>query len=93
MLLTDAFENFGDLCLEYYGLEPAHYFLLPNFAWDAMLLKTGIEIGPLYDKNMYEMMENSFRGGMCQVNHKEAEAMMDDCGESKRSNYYQLLGR
>ena len=40
LLLTDVFENLRDLCLEYYGLDPAHYFTLPNFAWDAMLLKT-----------------------------------------------------
>jgi hypothetical protein len=91
LLLTDASENFGGLCLEYYGLEPAHYFTLPNFAWDAMLLKTGIEIGPLSDKNMYEMIEKGFRGGMCQVSHKEAEAMMDDYDESKRSNYINYL--
>ena len=38
LLLTDVFENFRDLCLEYYQLDPAHYFTLPNFAFDAMLL-------------------------------------------------------
>ena len=65
LLLTDVFENFRDLCLEYYGLDPAHYFTLPNFAWDAMLLKTGIEIDPLTDKEMYEMIEKGLRGGMC----------------------------
>ena len=84
-------KNFRGLCLEYYGLEPAHYFTLPNFAWDDMLLKTGIEIGPLSDKNMYEMIEKGFRGGMCQVSHKEAEAMMDDYDENKRSNYINYL--
>ena len=57
LLLTDVFENFRDLCLEYYGLDPANYFTVPNFAWDAMLLKTGIVLEPLIDKNMYEMIE------------------------------------
>ena len=57
LLLTDVSENFRDLCLEYYGLDPAHYFTLPNFAWDAMLLKTGVEIDPLTDQEMYEMIE------------------------------------
>ena len=74
LLLTDVFENFRDLCLEYYGLDPAHYFTLPNFAWDAMLLKTGVEIDPLTDQEMYEMIEKGLRGGMCQVSHKEAKA-------------------
>ena len=56
LLLTDVFENFRDLCLEYYGLDPAHYFTLPNFSWDAMLLKTDVKIDPLTDKDMYEMI-------------------------------------
>ena len=36
-LLTDVFDNFRTLCIDYYGLDPAHYYTLPNFAWDAML--------------------------------------------------------
>ena len=39
LLLTDVFENFRSRCLEDYGLDPAHYLTLPNFSWDAMLLK------------------------------------------------------
>ena len=44
MLLTAVFENFRNMCMDYYGLDPAHYYTLPNFAWDAMLLKTGIKL-------------------------------------------------
>ena len=95
LLLTDVFENFRDLCLEYDGLDPAHYFTLPNFAWDAMLLKTGVEIDPLTDKDMYEMSEKGLRGGMCQVSHKEAKAnnkyMGEDYDENKPSNYINYL--
>ena len=72
LLLTDVFEKFRDLCLEYYGLDPAHYFTLPNFAWDAMLLKTGVVLEPITDQEIYEMIERGLRGGMCQVGHKEA---------------------
>ena len=36
-LLADVFENFRDMCLDYYGLDPAHYYTLPNVAWGAML--------------------------------------------------------
>lgn len=63
LLLTDIFENFRDLCLEYYKLDPAHYFTLPNYAWDAMLLKTDIRIKPITDQEMYEMVERGLRGG------------------------------
>ena len=75
LLLTDVFENFRDLCLEYYGLDPAHYFTLPNFAWDAMLLKTGVVIEPMTDQTMYEMVEKGLRGGMCQVIRKRKQTI------------------
>ena len=95
LLLTDVYENFRDLCLEYYKLDPAHYFTLPNFAWDAMLLKTDITITPMEDKEMYEMVEKGLRGGMCQVSRKEAIAnnkyMGQDYDESKPSNYITYL--
>ena len=85
LLLTDVFEN----------LDPAHYFTLPNFAWDAMLLKTGVILEPLTDQSMYEMIEKGLRGGMCQVSHKEAKAnnkyMNDDYDEQKPSNYINYL--
>ena len=95
LLLTDVFENFRDLCLEYYGLDPAHYFTLPNFAWDAMLLKTEVVIDPITEKEMYEMIEKGLRGGMCQVSHKQAKAnnkyMMEDYDENRPSNYINYL--
>ena len=95
LLLTDIFKNFRDLCLEYYKLDPAHYFTLPNFAWDAMLLKTNIIIKPIRDQEMYEMIERGLRGGMCQVSRKEAKAnnkhMGEDYDETKPSNYITYL--
>ena len=33
-LLTDVFENFRDMCLNYYGLDPAYYITLPNYSWN-----------------------------------------------------------
>ena len=30
LLLADVFENFIDTCLEYYGLDPCHYFSSPG---------------------------------------------------------------
>ena len=96
LLLTDVFENFRDLCLEYYELDPAHYLTLPNFAWDAMLLKTKHVIYPITNKEMYEFVEKGLRGGMCQVSHKEAVAnnkyMGEDYDEKKTPFLHNLLG-
>ena len=62
------------MCLDYYGLDPAHYYTLPNFAWDAMLLKTGIKLEQIHDLEMYEMIEKGLRGGVCQVSQKHITA-------------------
>lgn len=41
VLLADVFENFRKTCLEYYKLDPAHYFTSPGLSWEAMLKMTG----------------------------------------------------
>ena len=38
LLLADDFENFISTCLEYYGLDPCHYFSSRRLSWNAMLL-------------------------------------------------------
>ena len=43
-LLTDVFENFRDMCLNYYGLDPAYYITLPNYSWNAFLSLTGVRL-------------------------------------------------
>ncbi|KAL9963656.1 hypothetical protein ACROYT_G027183 [Oculina patagonica] len=39
LLLADVFENFRKTCLQYYKLDPCHYFTSPGLSWDAMLIK------------------------------------------------------
>ena len=95
LLLTDVFENFRTQCLKDYELDPAHYYTLPNFSWDAMLLKTGISLDLIYDEEVYKMVERGLRGGMCQVSHRKAEAnnkyMEGLYDESKPSSYINYL--
>ncbi|XP_070529934.1 uncharacterized protein [Cardiocondyla obscurior] len=52
LLLADVFENFRDRCVESYGLDPAHYYTLPGFTWDAMLKHTRINFELLTDIDM-----------------------------------------
>ena len=40
LLLADVFENFRKKCLEYYALDPAHYYTAPGLSWDAALKMT-----------------------------------------------------
>ena len=39
LLLADVFENFRDVCIENYKLDPAWYYTTPGLAWDACLLR------------------------------------------------------
>ena len=40
ILLADIFENFRDVCLKNYKLDPAWYHTSPGLSWDALLKKT-----------------------------------------------------
>ena len=35
--LADVFENFRDICLNYYGLDAAHFYTSPGLTWQAAL--------------------------------------------------------
>ena len=75
LLLTDVFEAFRKIMMKNYQLDPANgYFTLPNFAWDAMLKKTGVELEQLTDINMYNMCELGIRGGISMITHRYAKA-------------------
>ena len=91
LLLTDIFENFRGVCIKDYGLDLAYYYTLPNFAFDAMLKLTGVEIDLVYEQEMYEMIEAGLRGGMTQTICKKAEAnnkyMEEDHDKSRESSY------
>ena len=39
LLLAVVFENFRDMCLKEYELDPAHFLSLPELAWQACLKK------------------------------------------------------
>ena len=77
LLLCDVFERFIDVCLEYYGLDPCHYFSAPGLSWDAMLKMTGVELELISDIDMHLFIEKVMRGGIsyiakryCKANNK-----------------------
>jgi len=47
LMLADVLENFRDVCLENYGLDPTWYYTSPGLSWDAMLKCTKIKLQPL----------------------------------------------
>ena len=67
MLLADVFEKFINTCLEYYGLNPCHYFSSPGLSWDAMLKMTGIELELTSDIDKHLFTEKGMRGGISYI--------------------------
>ena len=67
LLLADVFEKFISTCLEYYGLDPCHYFSSPGLSWDAMLKMTKIELELISDIDMYIFIEEGMRGGISYI--------------------------
>ena len=70
LLLADIFENFRKMCLEHYKLDPANYLTAASLAWDAMLLKTKVELELISDPEVLAMVEKSKRGGLTFVGSK-----------------------
>ncbi|KAE9540697.1 hypothetical protein AGLY_003942 [Aphis glycines] len=73
LLLADVFENFRDLCLNTYNLDPSYYFTAPAFSFDAMLKYTAIKLDLLTDYEMLLMIENGIRGGLTQASMRYAK--------------------
>ncbi|XP_025264492.1 uncharacterized protein LOC112637944 [Camponotus floridanus] len=75
LLLADVFENFRSACLESYeSLDPAYYFTLPGYTWDAMLKYTGVRFDLLTDIDMMMFVERGIRGGLSQCSNRYARA-------------------
>ena len=94
LLLADVFENFRDMCLKVYELDPAQFLSLPGLAWQACLKKTNIELELLTDHDMLLMVEKGIRAGICHSIHRYAKAnnkYMKNYNNNEESSYIQYL--
>ena len=74
LLLADAFENFRNMCIEVYELDPAHFLSAPGLALQACLKKTDEKLELLTDVDMLLMVEKGIRGGICHAIYRYAKA-------------------
>ena len=67
LLLADVFEKFIDLCLEFYKLDPCHYFSSPRLSQNVMLKMTGVKLEKISEIDMYLFIEQGLRGGISDI--------------------------
>ena len=94
LLLADVFENFRRTAMATYGLDPAHYYTLPGYSWDALLKCTYIELDQITEANMYLFIEKGLRGGISMVSHRHAIAnnpSMENYDPEQPTSFLQYL--
>ena len=64
LLLADVFENFRNMCIKVYELDPAYFLSAPGLAWQPCLKKTKVELELITDPDMLLMVEKGIRGGI-----------------------------
>lgn len=90
LLLADIFENFQNISLECYDLDPCHFYTSPGLSWQAMLKKTGVTLELLTDIDQILFIERGIRGGISQISNRYAIAnnlYLDEYDPSKETSY------
>ena len=64
LLLADVFENFRNMCIKIYELDPAKFLSAPGLAWQATLKKAKVELYLLTDIDVLLMVEKGIGGGI-----------------------------
>lgn len=82
LLLADVFENFRDVCMKNYRLDPAWYFTSPGLAWDAALKLTKVKLELLSDYDMILMIKHGIRGGISMISNRLGNAYNKYMGEA-----------
>ena len=94
LLLADVYENFRNMCLDIYELDPVYFVSAPGLAWQACLKKTGVKLELLTDYDMILMIEKGIRGGICQATHRYAKAnnkYMKNYDKNNKSSYVEYF--
>ena len=82
LLLADVFEKRINTSLDYYGLDPCHYFSSPGLSWDIMVRMTRIELDLISDIDMHLLIEKGRRGGTYYI------AKRNECYDSIKESIY-----
>ena len=93
LLLADVFENFKNMCIKVYKLDPAHFLSAPGLAWQACLEKTKVKLELLTDVDMLLMVEKGIRGGICHAIYRYTKAnnkYMKNYNKDKKNHFFNI---
>ena len=85
LLLADVFEEFRNVCMENYSLDPAWYYTSPGLSWDALLKHSGVKLELLTDPDILLLFEKGIRGGISMISNRFGKANNKFMGEKKGS--------
>ena len=94
LFFPDVFENFRNMCIKVYELDPAHFLSVHGLAWQACLKKTEFKLELLTDVDMLLMVEKGIRGGICHAIYryaKENNKYMKNYNKYKGESFLQYL--
>ena len=94
LLLADVFENFRNMCIKVYELDPTHFLSAPALVRQACLKKTEVKLELLTDADMLLMVEKGIRGGICHAIYRYAKAnnkYMNNYNKDKEESFLQYL--
>ena len=87
LLLKDIFEEFRNLSLKRYRLDPAHFNRAPALSRSAALLYTMVELEILTYPDMHLFFDKGMGGGASQVATPWAQANHEGLGEKFNGEY------
>ena len=88
--MADVFEQFRDVCIKHYKLDPAHYYTAPGLFCQAMLKMTDVELELLIDIDQHLFVESSIQGGISMISNRFSRAnnsYLQDYDVSRKSSY------
>ena len=94
LLLADVSENFRNMCIKVYELDPAHFLSAPGLAWQACFEKTGFKLELLTDVDMLLMVQKGIRGGISHTIHRYVEAnnkYVKDYNKNEEESFLEYL--
>lgn len=74
LLLSDVFQKFRKTCRNNYKLDPAFYLTAPSLSFDAMLLRTKVQLELIDDLEIIRIIQNGVRGGICLCSTRYSKA-------------------